>query len=64
MITEQTELLPRIEWEITAEILEQDPEERFISYNAIGKGDDGKTYSGSAEYVCDELEGIKDIEEI
>lgn len=64
MITLQTDIYPRIEWDILEDILERDPEERMVVRSALGKGDDGKQYSGSAYFFCGEIDEIKDIQEI
>lgn len=45
------------------ELLERDPEERMEVYIALGEGNDGKKYKGSAVFFCDELDSIDDIEE-
>lgn len=53
-----------ITWEIGSEIIERDPEERLTIYRAEGLDKSGNKYLGSAEFVCGEFEGIKDIEEV
>ncbi len=61
MKTPATEDFPEIEWEVTREVLERDPEERLVVYLAKGVDDLGNKYAGSAHYTCDELDAIKDI---
>lgn len=55
--------LPEIKWE-TADVLEDDPDERLVVYNATGEDKDGNKYSGSAHFIHGEFEEVKDIESI
>lgn len=56
----------KINWEIDYKnLLEKDIEERTLVFAAYGEGQEtGKKYIGSAYIVCDELDEIKDIEEL
>ena len=62
--TKATDKYPIIQWEISPEILDKDPEERSVSKLAIGCDIDSDIYHGTAEYSCGELIGIRDIERI
>lgn len=53
----------QIEWTVTNEILEKDIDERLEVFLAEGTDKQGNKYTGLAEFVCGEFEGIKDIEE-
>ena len=64
MKTPPTNEFPEIDWIETGEILEQDIDEREVYYLANGTDAAGNKYTGSAHYVCGELEGIRDIEEV
>jgi hypothetical protein len=63
MKTKATDKFPEIEWEITDDILDKDYDELMWVFLAEGKSKDGRKWSGSAYYFCDEFEEIRDIEE-
>lgn len=64
MITTQSnDQWPCIEWEI-GDLMEFDPEERMEVFDAFGKDKNGRSYSGSAYFFCNELDEIKDIERL
>lgn len=63
IITNATDVFPEIEWDITHEVLEHDPDERLTSYKAVGRDFiSDKKYLGIAIYVCGEFQHIDDIE--
>lgn len=65
MKTKAEEHLPEIEWyDLKAELLESDPEEREKIYSACGIDSNGTQYIGSAVFVCDELQCVRDIEKL
>jgi hypothetical protein len=53
---------PEIEWEITSEILEHDPDERILVKTAKGLDSFGNKYSGSAYYIGGQFDDIRYIE--
>jgi len=62
-VTPATDIFPEIEWDITREVLEHDPDERLTSYKAIGR--DYITYEkylGTAIYIGGEFQHIEEIE--
>lgn len=62
MITKATAEFPEIQWDWKAnDILEIDPEERLIVYNAAGADENGNKYTGTAHFICNEIDEIKDI---
>ena len=63
MKTKATDKLPEIEWEIL-DLLDKDVDERMEVYYAAGYSTDGRSFAGSAYYFCNELDEIKDIEEV
>ena len=65
MKTPATDKLPEIEWDIDhLDLLEKDIDERMEVWTAEGESKDGRYWQGSAYYFCDELEVIKDIDEV
>ncbi len=63
MKTKATNEFPEIEWEI-GDLLDRDIDERMEVFNAEGEDAEGNEYSGSAYYICDRFEEIKDIERL
>jgi len=63
MKTKATNEFPEIEWEFS-DLLDCDIEERMEVFNAEGEDADGNKYSGSAYYICDRFEEIRDIEKL
>jgi hypothetical protein len=54
---------PEIIWgDLKTELLDKDPEEREENYVAEGHDIFGNEYAGTAQFICGELEAIKDIE--
>lgn len=63
IITTAIDLFPEIEWDITREVLEHDPDERLTSYKAIGRDyNSHKVYLGIAIYIGGEFQHIEEIE--
>lgn len=63
MKTSATREHPEIEWaDLKTELLEKDVDERMEVYIAEGVDVFGNEYVGSAEFFCDELNEVKDIE--
>ena len=63
MKTKATDQFPEIEWEI-GDLLDRDIDERMEVFIAEGEDANGNKYSGSAYYVCDSFEEIRDIEKL
>lgn len=63
IITPASEIFPEIEWDITREILEHDPDERLTSYKARGRDFNSDIkYLGIAIYIGGEFQHIEEIE--
>ena len=64
MKTSPTNEFPEIDWIISNELLEKDIDEREEIYLCSGIDNVGREYIGYAYFICGELEGIRDIEEV
>lgn len=53
---------PEIDWEITGEVLDRDPEEREVRYLANGFDATGQKYTADAIYVLGKFERLGEIE--
>lgn len=49
--------------DLQSEYLDHDSEERMVTYIATGFDANGRTYKAIAEFCCDELVKIEDIEQ-
>lgn len=54
---------PEITWEI-GDSLDYDAEERMEVFDAFGEDAEGRKYSGSAYFFCNEFDEIKDVEKL